>query len=517
MKMHLENGFFLLTLVTALELVPGRLTSQTFTTLYSFTTPQPSYLIDTYGSPYTNSEGAYPGGLILSGSTLYGTAEGGGSGGEGTVFALNTDGTRFTTLYSFSILDPSTSPPSNNDGAQPQGLILSGNVLFGTTGWGGTGKGTVFAINTDGTGFSSLYQFASDGTDGSGPEAGVILSGGTLYGTTYEGGVPSFLGVVFGVNTDGTGYRNLHTFALDHEQKSELTLSGNTLYGTTSGGGIYFNGRGSGFGTVFKVNTDGTGYTELHKFTPTTTNSLGAYTNSEGAVPFPNGGVVLSDSTLYGTTSEGGSGGNGTVFAVNIDGTGFKTLHAFTASGFNFNTREYGGGASTNTDGSGAGGLILSGSTLYGVTGGGGPAGSGTIFKVNTDGTGFTTLYYFTALQTNSAAPLFYTNSDGASPRSLILSENILYGAADNGGTGGSGTIFSLSLPIARPQLTITPAGTNVILSWPTNAAGFTLQSTTDLVSPSWTTNLPAPLLVNGLNTVTNPARGTQQFYRLSQ
>jgi uncharacterized repeat protein (TIGR03803 family) len=161
--------------------------------------------------------------------------------------------------------------------------------------------------------------------------------------------------------------------------------------------------------------------------------------------------------------------------------------------------------------------LILSGNTLYGVTLLGDPAGTGTIFKLNTDGTGFTTLYKFAAPQnTNSAG--FYTNTDGWYPTSLILSGNTLYGTANWGGTGGSGTIFSISLPGSPPQLTITPMGANVILAWPTNAAGFTLQSTTNLGSPAvWTTNSPAPVVVNGQNIVTNPISRTQQFYRLTQ
>jgi hypothetical protein len=53
---------------------------------------------------------------------------------------------------------------------------------------------------------------------------------------------------------------------------------------------------------------------------------------------------------------------------------------------------------------------------------------------------------------------------------------------------------------------------------WPTNATGFTLQSTTNLVSPVvWTTNSPAPIVVNGQNTVTNPILGGQRFYSLIQ
>jgi uncharacterized repeat protein (TIGR03803 family) len=97
----------------------------------------------------------------------------------------------------------------------------------------------------------------------------------------------------------------------------------------------------------------------------------------------------------------------------------------------------------------------------------------------------------------------------------LLLSGNTLYGAASAGGSFGYGTVFSLTLP--GPQLTLTPAGPNVILTWPSNATGFTLQSTTNLDSPVWTTNSSAPAVINGQNTVTNPISGAQQFYRLSQ
>src|SRR5205807_5098588 len=87
-------------------------------------------------------------GLRWSGNTLYGTA--------GKVFALNTDGTGFTNLHNFTAT--SGNPPTNSDGASPQaGLLLSGNTLYGTAPYGGSsGNGTVFAVNTDGTGFTNL-------------------------------------------------------------------------------------------------------------------------------------------------------------------------------------------------------------------------------------------------------------------------------------------------------------------------------------------------------------------------
>jgi hypothetical protein len=73
--------------------------------------------------------------------------------------------------------------------------------------------------------------------------------------------------------------------------------------------------------------------------------------------------------------------------------------------------------------------------------------------------------------------------------------------------------------PLSSPsQLTITPSGTSVILTWSTNAVGFTLQSATNLLAPIfWSTNSPAPVVIGGQNVVTNPLTGPQQFYRLIQ
>jgi uncharacterized repeat protein (TIGR03803 family) len=127
------------------------------------------------------------------------------------------------------------------------------------------------------------------------------------------------------------------------------------------------------------------------------------------------------------------------------------------------------------------------------------------VFAVNANGTGFTNLHSF-------------TGADGANPRGgLILEGNVLYGTTWKGGSSGSGTVFSISLPVVSPQLTSISSGPNLILKWPTTATGFVLQSATNLVSPVWTTNSPAPVVVNGQNTVTNPISGTQQFFRLSQ
>ena len=109
-------------------------------------------------SSFTNSpDGSYPQcNLVLSGNTLYGTATAGGSTNNyGTVFAVNTSGLNYTNLYTFGLTN-------SDDGGGPQsGLVLSGNALYGTTGGGGVnGAGTVFAINTNGSNYVTLYNLS---------------------------------------------------------------------------------------------------------------------------------------------------------------------------------------------------------------------------------------------------------------------------------------------------------------------------------------------------------------------
>ncbi len=457
------------------------MSAQTFTNLHSFA----------YASDGDNPAG----GLILAGNTLYGTAEFGGTSGNGTVFAVNTDGTGFAILHSFT--ETLNLNVTNSDGDRPvAGLILAGNTLYGTAEFGGSGGvGTVFAVNTDGSCFTNLHSFpayaATDYTnrDGANPHGALILAGNTLYGTTTQAG-SSRNGTVFRLNTDGTGFTNLYNFtAVDPTSFTNsdgaspmggLIFSGDTLYGTAKFGG------NSGYGTVFKINTDGSGFTNLYNFTG----------GSDGAEPVA--GLILSGNTLYGTASTGGSSGGGSVFAVNTDGSGFTNLYSFTGG---------------NDGAEPVGGLTLFGNALYGVAASGGSAGNGTVFKVAVDSTAFASLYDFTSLVDE-------TNCDGAAPSAgLTLSGNTLYGTAQLGGLSRSGTVFGLSLgTVSAPQLAMLLSGSTVILTWPTNAIGFTLQSATNLAPPAvWTATVPAPAVVNGQNVVTNAISGAQNFFRLSQ
>jgi uncharacterized repeat protein (TIGR03803 family) len=431
--------------------------AQTFTNLHSSVSGSDG------GNPY--------GALVLSGATLYGTANSGGSHGNGTIFAIDTDGTAFTNLHSFA----------TSEGINPYGgLILSGSTLYGMANQGGSHSvGAVFAINTDGTGFTNLHSFASS-SDGANPYGALVLSGNTLYGTASQGGSHGN-GTVFAVNTDGAGFTNLYNFTGGSDGANPycgLVISNNTLYGTTVGSGSGVAGNG----TVFALTTNGT-FTPLHAF----------ISASDGASP--HSGLVLSGSTLYGTASQGGSHGNGTVFAINTGGTGFTNLYSFTALT-----------SSTNSDGTSPNALILSSNLLYGTAAHGGGAGNGTVFVVSTNGTGFTSLYSFTALISSA-------NSDGANSKAgLISSGNVLYGTTVYGGSSHAGTMFALNLnssistPPAPIPLTIQRAGSAVVLSW-TNST-FALQSA-PVVSGTYT-NIPG-----ATTSYTNPISAAQQFFRL--
>ena len=90
------------------------------------------------------------------------------------------------------------------------------------------------------------------------------------------------------------------------------------------------------------------------------------------------------------------------------------------------------------------------------------------------------------------------------------------FGSRDEPSYLGLDDVSVLPVSVSAPQLAILHSGANVILMWPTNATGFILQATTNLVSAAvWSTVSPAPTVVNGQNAVTNPSSGTQKFYRL--
>lgn len=208
----------------------------------------------------------------------------------------------------------------------------------------------------------------------------------------------------------------LHSFAGGDKDGStpisSLLRIGNLFYGTTGGGGRY------GHGTVFSMTPAGTGFTVLYSFK--------GQKDGSGSPA----GLVNVAGKLYGTTSNGGAAGKGTVFSITPSGT-FATLYSFKGG---------------KTDGASPMAALkdLNG-TLYGTTASGGQAGSGggacldcgTVFSISTSGQE-KVLYFF-----GSKA------DDGIGPQSpLVAIGRKLYGTTTNGGRGGvtgDGTIFSVT------------------------------------------------------------------------
>jgi len=243
------------------------------------------------------------GGLLFSNGTLFGTANEGGISSGGTIFSIDLSTTNFSLLHQFV---------SATDGKNPLGvMVLTNGVLYGTTRNGGSNGtyGTVFSISTNGDNYTVLHTFAgTPQLDGANPDAGLVLSGNVLCGTTGFGGANGG-GTVFSITTDGNTYSVLHSFSGSNDiPESALFLNGNTLYGTTLGNGS------SGSGEIFSINTDGSSFTPLHTFSTATASD--GYTNADGAKPYST--PVMSGTVLYGTTSQGGVNGNGVVFSLGI-------------------------------------------------------------------------------------------------------------------------------------------------------------------------------------------------------
>lgn len=189
-------------------------------------------------------------------------------------------------------------------------LTLSGSKLYGMANDGGaSSNGVIFSIGTDGTGFGLLHSFrdpAGPAHDGANPYGSLTQVGSMLYGMTANGGSAglSDIGAIFRIATDGTGYTLLHSFtgtATDGARPfGSLTFSGSKLYGMTSQGGA------SDAGTLFSIGLDGTGYSVIESF---------AGAPADGA--FPYGDLTFSDdgSTYYGMTSDGGTADLGVIFS----------------------------------------------------------------------------------------------------------------------------------------------------------------------------------------------------------
>lgn len=354
----------------------------------------------------------------------------------GAIYKVTPTGT-LTLLHEFK---------GSPDGEYPVGLVADETgTLYGTTTHGGTstfqncnghdGCGTLFEMTSSGK-ETILHSFSAPPTDGIEPLSGVIVSNGSLYGTTYFGGTGNA-----GFPGDGTIYEfadGIETVLYNFTDGPQggfpgadpLLLNG-TLYGTTvfGGTGPCETTYGYGCGTVFeferaKTVRGGTGEHTLYEFQG----------GADGG--FPAASLIAdNEGNLYGTTVLGGD------LNCNISGPppGCGVAFKLTQSGQETVLHTFTGGS----DGAWPSYALVmdAAGNLYGTAYFGGDLncedeaglGCGTIFKIDTAGN-------FSVIHT-------FEGEDGSLPVALILNGSTLYGVAGYGGPDNRGVVYGLTLP----------------------------------------------------------------------
>jgi uncharacterized repeat protein (TIGR03803 family) len=208
-------------------------------------------------------------------------------------------------------------------------------------------------------------------------------------------------------------------------QTADGKLYGAAMMGGTAGNGtIFYVQDGPGAGTGAKP-------VPIHIFSAgQSAGPSDLLKNTDGAGP---AGLTLgADGSIYGVTTGGGANGTGTLFKITPGGV-LTTLYTFSATGAD----------GRNLDGAGPFGKLLrmSDGTFYGVTGGGGLAGTGTVFRIGTDQS-FSNVYSFAAISEVTGI-----NTTGARPLvGLTLGrDGNLYGVTETGGSIAGGIAFRLT------------------------------------------------------------------------
>jgi uncharacterized repeat protein (TIGR03803 family) len=363
------------------------------------------------------------GSLISDGTFLYGMTFNAGTNNMGTIFKIMPNGSGYVKLFDFS------------SGSDPEGsLFFDGTFLYGMTMNGGTNNlGTVFKIMPNGTGYVTLLNLTGT-ANGSSPRGSLISDGTFLYGMTYSGGTNN-IGTIFKIMPNGTGYTKLLDFANianGGQPYGSLIYDGTFLYGMASIGGV------NDSGTVFKIKPDGSGYMKLLDFAGTT----------NGSSPYSD--LYYDGTFLYGTTMNGGISGDGVIFKIKPDGSGYIKLLDF-----------------NGTNGQWPRGFLISdGTFLYGMTMFGGAHNNGVVFKIMPNGTGYADLLDFSGV-INGSYPY----------GSLLLNNGCLYGMTTQGGVNNDGAVFSLCggmgiEPVMGEQISIYPNPTGQQFTIKTNTAG---------------------------------------------
>jgi hypothetical protein len=406
--------------------------------LYSFTgaadgaTPEGALFADTFGGEF----GAR--GLYVTTSQA-GIANATCPTGCGTAFKLAAPKRHQTAWTGTPLWDFSGGADGNvplgGVSSPPRPHVTSQTPLFGTTSGFDGGNGTVFSLA--GTTLTTLYAFTG-GTDGAAPVANVVTDAkGALYTTTI--GFTEFgTGTAIKLTPPPRGQTawtetTLWVFSGGNDGGGPYGLAvgpDGGVYGTTAFGGIF------GGGTVFKLIPPSYGQTAWGLQTIWNFGNTG-----DGFGPFT-APTIGPDGTIYGTTSQGGGGGYGIVFALTPAKTGRaawteKVLYSFT------------GGSDGATP---LAPLLLDhGGAIFGsASAGGSVIQAGTIFRLSPPARGQSAWAETTLWQ--------FSGGDGFQPTSTLAADGFgtLYGTTAFGGAGGPhctvtgpyagcGVVFSLT------------------------------------------------------------------------
>ncbi len=373
--------------------------------------------------------GAYPHSALLLGpkGVLYGTAYQGGRDNLGTVFVAEPPeghASQWTVKALFNF--------NGKLGANPTGTLLadSAGALYGTTVNGGrNNEGVVFKLTPPAEGSSRwkeavLYNFGDQSGDGANPYGGLIFDGnGILYGTTETlGAAPDAAGTVFSL-TPPSGGKTAWTESVLYSFGSKSDDGANP-YATLLLGkkGILFgttmNGGSANNGTVFELKPPLAGKNLWRE--SVLYSFLGG---ADGVNPYA-GVITDKQGTLFGTTANGGKYG-GVVFSLTPPKKGSKQWQEAVLANLYQN---------------GYGGLIRGGNgVLFGATEYNGDNTAGTVYKLVPPEKGSSNwqesdVYDFGA-------------GDGANPICNLIADNTgaLYINGLYGGNNGYGEIWKIT------------------------------------------------------------------------
>ncbi|MBL0045685.1 MAG: hypothetical protein IPP33_15190 [Flavobacteriales bacterium] len=274
-----------------------------------------------------------------------------------------------------------------------------------TTSGGANNKGVVFAVDADGTDFSTVFAF--DEASGWGPEGGLCLApNGLLYGmTTYGGEAVPAAGTLFTIDPATGTFTKLIDFNITnggYNQGALIVGADGLLYGAAYGGT-------AGGGSIFRVDPTTNAYTELYALTQSVD---GAGINSRL--------LQTPDGLLYGAASQGGANfESGTLFRYDIANDVFTKLHDF--DGADGGRTPYGGLCQAENG------------WLYGTTFEGGTGNSGIIYKYDPVNDEFEKVFDF-------------EDADGANCWNTLVNAgpDLLAGAVGTGGLNSAGFLFTL-------------------------------------------------------------------------